>query len=71
MKQKKENAADILISVNKNLCDDMYVQELEKRLETDPLMTNGLLNFVTDTSDLVRSEGDWCLFCNIESDNED
>lgn len=69
MKQREEKVADILVSVNSDLCDEMYVQELEKRLETDPLITNGLLNFVASTSD-AYAQSDWCIQCNIESDYE-
>ena len=53
--------------MNDELCDELFVNELETRLETDPLLTNGLLDLVTTAN--AMSEGDWCLVCNIESNN--
>lgn len=69
MKELKKNAVLGIKPMNENLCDEMFVHELEKRLETDPLMANGLLDLVT-TMD-ASSEGTdlLCYKCNIESTN--
>lgn len=66
-KTEIQNVVDGINSVNDELCDELFVNELETRLETDPLLTNGLLDLVTTTN--AMSEGDWCLVCNIESNN--
>ena len=34
-----------LVPLNSNLNDEVYVKELEQRLETDPLGVGGLLDF--------------------------
>jgi len=39
-----------IISLNDNLFSEMFLQELENRLETDPLMPNGLVDLVGDSS---------------------
>lgn len=70
MNSIEKNESGILMSINNELYNEMYVQELETRLETDPLLTNGLLDFVSNTGD-VSSQSDWCLFCNVESVNDD
>lgn len=41
----KNDEKDELVSLNDKLYDEFYVQELEKRLETDPLVVGGLLDF--------------------------
>lgn len=69
MKELKKNEMVGIQPVNEELCDEMFVHELEKRLETDPLMTNGLLDLVT-TMDASSEDVDLlCLWCNIESNN--
>jgi hypothetical protein len=45
-----------IISLNTDLYDGFFIQELEYRLETDPLMLVGLM-------DLFSSEGE-CMVCN-------
>jgi len=50
---KKENR---IISLNDDLYDSMFLEELEIRLETDPLVPGGLLNLV---------EGDASQDCNV------
>jgi hypothetical protein len=37
-----------IISLNTDLYDDFFVQELEVRLETDPLMLGGLMELFSD-----------------------
>lgn len=37
-------------SINDELYDELFVNELEKRLETDPLLTNGLLDLISTDS---------------------
>lgn len=66
MNLRKEN--DGIVSVNNELYDDVFVNELESRLETDPLMANGLLNLVS-TVDATSDDVDLlCWFCDSESD---
>lgn len=40
-----------LVPMNETLCDSLYVKELESRLETDPLVAGGLLQFMGDNGD--------------------
>jgi hypothetical protein len=47
-----------LKSLNERLYDDFFVQELDSRLETDPLMTGGLFDLF-DPQDPSQSAG--CL----------
>lgn len=42
MEEKKTK----IISLNDNLFNEMYLQELESRLETDPLIPNGLIDLM-------------------------
>ena len=51
-------------SMNKDLYDEMYVNELESRLETDPLLANGLLDLVSSAN---AAPEDIDLLCNNES----
>ena len=46
---------DGLVSMTETLCDSLYVKELESRLETDPLVAGGLLQFMGDNGDLKNS----------------
>lgn len=34
-----------LVSLNSKLSDELYIKELEQRLETDPLAVGGLIDF--------------------------
>lgn len=69
MKDLKKNSVTGIQSVNEELCDEMFVHELEKRLETDPLMANGLLDLVT-TMDASAEDVDFlCITCNIDANN--
>lgn len=58
----KNDEKDELVSLNDKLYDEFYVQELEERLETDPLIVGGLLDLFTDSTDstneLSRSVGE-------------
>ena len=48
MKEKNvKTCFDAIDSISNDLCDEMFVNELEKRLETDPLIPNGLLDLVS------------------------
>lgn len=45
MKQNNLNVhKNEIVSLNENLYDDFFVQELEARLETDPLIVGGLVD---------------------------
>lgn len=44
---KKENR---IVSMNDDLYDSLFLEELEVRLETDPLVPGGLLNLVEDVA---------------------
>lgn len=60
MKKEKE-----LISLNEKLYDEFYVQELEARLETDPLLVGGLFDFFTSSGEDISPLSDGCEFmCN-------
>lgn len=63
MKELKKNEVAGIKPVNEDLCDEMFVHELEKRLETDPLMANGLLDLVT-TMDASEDTDLLCAWCN-------
>ena len=45
--ETKKKGVDGITSVNSGLFDGLYLKELEERLETDPLMADGLLNLVS------------------------
>ncbi|MDR1898244.1 MAG: hypothetical protein LBR10_15815 [Prevotellaceae bacterium] len=47
---------DELMSLNENLYDEFYIQELESRLETDPLAIGGILDMFSQ--DVSMAEGD-------------
>lgn len=47
MKTKK---SDVMTSLNENSDMDLSIQQLEDRLETDPLAVSGLLNLDSDVS---------------------
>lgn len=67
MKENKENVIEGINSINDELYDDMFLQELENRLETDPLISNGLLNLIsTDVSSPEKIDF-LCESCNSES----
>jgi hypothetical protein len=40
---KNNDLSEEMLSLNENLYDDFFINELEKRLETDPLMGGGVL----------------------------
>lgn len=46
-KEDRRNSKE-LKSLNENLYDEFYVQKLEKRLETDPLLLNGFFGSVNN-----------------------
>lgn len=54
-------------SINKDLYDEMYVNELETRLETDPLLANGLLDLVSSVNASPEDIDLLCIACKMES----
>ena len=54
---KKKLNAD-LASVNENLYDDLFIQKLETRLETDPLGVGGLVDIIDSGNIDTRK---WCV----------
>lgn len=44
-KNSKENR---IVPLNDEIYDSMFLEELEERLETDPLMPGGLINLIGD-----------------------
>lgn len=66
MKKNVERKIDGIDSISKELCDDIYVNELEKRLETDPLLTNGLLDLVTTNDVGLNGINLLCNECHSE-----
>lgn len=64
---KKKDEKGELTSLNKTILDEFSMEELEKRLETDPLMIGQLLNLASSSDEMVASEG--CCFlahCNTD-----
>ena len=51
-----------LASVNDGLYDDLFIQKLENRLETDPLAVGGLVDLL-DQSDFTGDKGCLCNHC--------
>lgn len=67
--ETKEKKNVEIESVNDKLYDDLFVQELEERLETDPLAANGLFNFFNLSSNANSASNlDWCIFYNCGED---
>lgn len=62
MKKKITKVVDGIESINNELFDEMFVNELETRLETDPLLTNGLLDLMSSQDGGVQP---LCQNCNI------
>ena len=54
-------------SMNKDLYDEMYVNELESRLETDPLLATGLLDLVSSANAAPEDIDLLCIACKVES----
>lgn len=48
----------------------MFVYELEDRLETDPLLANGLLNLVTTMDPSSVQANLLCTMCNFTASNQ-
>lgn len=59
MEQKKSKKEE-LNSLNKTFLDDFSIEELEERLETDPLMVGQLLNL--SSSDDLQQQAEGCCF---------
>jgi hypothetical protein len=61
---KKKNEKE-MISLNEGLYNDFFVLELEQRLETDPLMVGGILEWGQE-ADLLAADCFTfnCEFCN-------
>lgn len=53
---------DDLISLNDELFNDFFVNELEKRLETDPLVGGGLAELFSPIPDI---QGGACFSCTL------
>ncbi len=66
MKKNVERKIEGIDSISQELCDDFYVNELEKRLETDPLVTNGLLELVTTNDVGLNGVNLLCSQCHAE-----
>ena len=58
---EKKNINTELVSLNDELYDDFYVQELEERLETDPLIAGGLIEMTDDATTT-------CTLCVVDID---
>ena len=56
----KDKRVDGIISINKDLFDELFLTELEKRLETDPMLTDGLVDLLSTN---VFEPGDINLLC--------
>lgn len=67
--EKQKNLCEntqMLNSLNSSLFDEIAVNELEERLETDPLAIGQLFN-LTSSDDVTRAEG-CCLFAHCNTD---
>ncbi|MCX4332149.1 MAG: hypothetical protein OSJ25_01710 [Paramuribaculum sp.] len=62
-KPKKEER---IISLNDDLYDSMFLEELEVRLETDPLLPGGLIDLIDDVMDSCECRGTYICGCNSE-----
>lgn len=60
MEKNLKNKQEI-ISLNESSDENFLIQELDKRLETDPLFTNGLFDFMKSQYD--SSSTSWCITC--------
>lgn len=69
MKELKKNEVAGIQPINEELCDEMFVHELEKRLETDPLLANGLLDLVTTMNASSEDADLLCWTCDYNSCN--
>jgi hypothetical protein len=58
-KLKKEDAKKEMHSLNEQLYNEFFIQELEARLETDPMAVAGLMDSFMDASAMD------CFTCNI------
>lgn len=47
-----------MVSLNETINQDFFVEQLEERLETDPLAVGGLFNFFEQEQ---ISGSDWCI----------
>ena len=54
----KKNLNADLASVNENLYDDLFIQKLETRLETDPLGVGGLVGLIDGSDAGLRGDCD-------------
>jgi hypothetical protein len=50
---KKVEKINEMIPLNEKLYDEFFMQELELRLETDPLLVGGLVDFLNPNVDSV------------------
>ncbi len=64
METKNSTKADLLVSLNKVLSEEFSMQELEPRLETNPLFLSGDLSFGMDPSVESCFTCDLCFTCN-------
>ena len=63
--EKKEE----LSSLNKTLLDDFSIEELENRLETDPLAVGQFVQLTSSVDDLETMDG-CCLFTHCNGNEE-
>lgn len=59
---KKENQR--IISLNQELYDGMFLEELEQRLETDPIMAGGLVDLMGSENDVICDCNNHMCYCN-------
>lgn len=63
MKKEKINVKRIT-SINEDLYDGMFLEELEQRLETDAIMAGGLLDLVGGENDDICDCNNHNCYCN-------
>ncbi|WP_311325005.1 hypothetical protein [Capnocytophaga sputigena] len=55
------SSTEEMVSLNEAANQDFFVEQLEERLETDPLMVGGLFDLIQEESVQTHTD-DWCGF---------
>ena len=55
------SSTEEMVSLNEAANQDFFVEQLEERLETDPLMVGGLFDLIQQDQ-TQTSSADWCMF---------
>lgn len=66
----KEKETERILSVSKNFVNETFLEELEVRLETDPLLPGGLVSLVEDDICFCADGGTLNCPCLVSPDNK-